>query len=82
MVAPRPALLLRIYLAYGCGNSPRTPPPPPHVLRGLETVLQDELMAPAIGATMVKSSGRGCHFRGDQAVGYKAILWLRTAHRY
>ena len=39
-------------------------------------------MAPAIGATMVKSSGRGCHFRGDQAVGYKAILWLRTAHRY
>ncbi|CAM9955913.1 unnamed protein product, partial [Scytosiphon promiscuus] len=49
--------------------------------RGLETVLRDELMSPLIGATLVKSSGRGCHFRGDQAVGYKAILWLRTAHR-
>eukprot|EP00903_Cladosiphon_okamuranus_P014023 g13040.t1 len=49
--------------------------------RGLETVLRDELLSPLIGATLVKSSGRGCHFRGDQAVGYKAILWLRTAHR-
>ncbi|CBJ31304.1 conserved unknown protein [Ectocarpus siliculosus] len=49
--------------------------------RGLETVLRDELMSPLVGATLVKSSGRGCHFRGDQAVGYKAILWLRTAHR-
>lgn len=50
--------------------------------RGLETVLREELMSPVIGATLVKSSGRGCHFRGDVEVGYKAILWLRTAHRW
>lgn len=50
--------------------------------RGLETVLRDELISPAVGAKRVKTSGRGCHFNGDQAVGYRAILWLRTAHRY
>ncbi|CAM9388054.1 unnamed protein product [Choristocarpus tenellus] len=49
--------------------------------RGLETVLKQELLSPLIRATYARTSGGGCRFRGNQAVGYRAVLWVRTAHR-
>jgi SAP domain len=49
--------------------------------RGLETVLKAELESTLVGASYVKTGARGCSFRGDRAVGYRALLWLRTPHR-
>jgi SAP domain len=49
--------------------------------RGLETVLKAELESALVGASYVKTGARGCFFRGDRAVGYRALLWLRTPHR-
>lgn len=47
--------------------------------QGLEEVLCQELQA--IGATDLQPHLRAVAFRGDQAVLYKANLWLRTAMR-
>lgn len=49
--------------------------------RGLEGVLKSELASPQIGASDIKGSGRGVSFGGDAGVGYRAVLWLRTALR-
>jgi 23S rRNA G2445 N2-methylase RlmL len=46
---------------------------------GLETVLFDELQR--LGAGNVQVRRGGCEFRGDQALGYAACLWLRSAVR-
>ncbi|MGH9678174.1 MAG: THUMP domain-containing class I SAM-dependent RNA methyltransferase, partial [Candidatus Acidiferrum sp.] len=47
--------------------------------RGIEPILADELLA--IGATEVVKGRGGVSFAGDQALLYKANLWLRTAIR-
>lgn len=47
--------------------------------RGLERVLADELRT--LGAADVEPGRGGVQFRGDQAILYKANLWLRTAIR-
>ncbi|CAM9720729.1 unnamed protein product, partial [Discosporangium mesarthrocarpum] len=49
--------------------------------RGLENVLKHELLSPLVRANSASSGGGGCRFRGDQSVGYRALLWVRTAHR-
>jgi putative N6-adenine-specific DNA methylase len=47
--------------------------------RGLEPVLVDELRE--LGAGEVQPGRGGVHFAGDQALLYRANLWLRTAIR-
>jgi putative N6-adenine-specific DNA methylase len=47
--------------------------------RGIEPVLADELRAH--GADAVEPGRRGVHFAADQALLYRANLWLRTAIR-
>lgn len=47
--------------------------------RGLEPVLADELRA--LGAASVEAGRGGVRFAGDQALLYRANLWLRTAVR-
>jgi putative N6-adenine-specific DNA methylase len=47
--------------------------------RGIEAVLADELHA--LGAADVEPGRGGVSFRGDQALLYRANLWLRTAIR-
>jgi putative N6-adenine-specific DNA methylase len=47
--------------------------------RGIEPVLADELRA--LGAAGIEPGRGGVAFRGDQAVLYRANLWLRTAVR-
>lgn len=47
--------------------------------RNLEPILAVELRA--VGARDVETGRGGVHFRGDNAILYKACLWLRTAVR-
>jgi len=47
--------------------------------RGFEPILADELRD--LGAAAVESGRGGVHFAGDQALLYRANLWLRTAIR-
>src|SRR5579862_2760488 len=47
--------------------------------RGIEPVLADELRQ--LGATTVEPGRGGVGFSGDQALLYRANLWLRTAIR-
>jgi putative N6-adenine-specific DNA methylase len=47
--------------------------------RGIEPILADELRA--LGAANVEPGRGGVGFRGDQALLYRANLWLRTAVR-
>jgi putative N6-adenine-specific DNA methylase len=47
--------------------------------RGIEPILADELRA--LGAAGVEPGRGGVGFRGDQALLYRANLWLRTAVR-
>lgn len=47
--------------------------------RGLEEVLAQEIAA--LGGKRVKAAAGGVAFFGDEAAGYRANLWLRTAHR-
>ena len=46
---------------------------------GALELLRDELKA--LGAQATRLQGGGVAFRGDQAVGYRAALWSRTANR-
>jgi putative N6-adenine-specific DNA methylase len=46
---------------------------------GLEDVLAEELRA--IGANHIDKRRGACSFEGDQALGYRACLWLRSAVR-
>lgn len=47
--------------------------------KGLEPLLFDELQA--LGASDVKQTLAGCHFRGEQQTGYRVCLWSRLASR-
>ena len=47
--------------------------------KGLETVLSEEIRA--LGGEAVAVAPGGVSFSGDTALGYRANLWLRTAHR-
>ena len=47
--------------------------------RGLEAVLAEEIRA--LGGGEVEERPGGVSFAGDLALGYRANLWLRTAHR-
>lgn len=47
--------------------------------KGLEAVLAGEVGA--LGGKDVAETAGGVSFRGDFALGYRANLWLRTAHR-
>lgn len=47
--------------------------------RGLETVLAAEIAA--LGGTSPETAAGGVSFAGDLELGYRANLWLRTAHR-
>jgi len=46
---------------------------------GLEEVLEKELLA--LGAADIERRRGGAEFRGDQALGYRCCLWLRSATR-
>lgn len=46
---------------------------------GLEDVLAEELRQ--LGASQIERRRGACAFTGDQALGYKACLWLRSAIR-
>src|SRR4030066_2489483 len=47
--------------------------------KGLETVLSEEIRA--LGGEAVAVAPGGVSFSGDTGLGYRANLWLRTAHR-
>jgi putative N6-adenine-specific DNA methylase len=47
--------------------------------KGLETVLSEEIRA--LGGEAVAAAPGGVSFSGDTGLGYRANLWLRTAHR-
>lgn len=47
--------------------------------RGLEDILAGEIRA--LGGKEVKVTAGGVSFTGNTALGYRANLWLRTAHR-
>ncbi len=47
--------------------------------KGLETVLSEEVRA--LGGETVAVAPGGVSFAGDSELGYRANLWLRTAHR-
>src|SRR4030066_2382377 len=47
--------------------------------KGLETVLSEEIRA--LGGEAVAAAPGGVSFSGDISLGYRANLWLRTAHR-
>jgi len=49
--------------------------------KGLELALASELLDPRIGAQDIQAGASGVNFRGDQGVGYRANLWLRSAVR-
>jgi len=49
--------------------------------KGLEPAVAAELRDPRIGAQEIQEGASGVNFRGDQAVGYRANLWLRGAIR-
>ncbi|CAM9720570.1 unnamed protein product [Chrysoparadoxa australica] len=50
-------------------------------VRGLEQVLKRELEGPNIRAVGVAIGFRGVTFFGDKGVGYRALIWLRSAHK-
>jgi len=47
--------------------------------KGLETVLSEEIRS--LGGETVAAAPGGVSFSGDTGLGYRANLWLRTAHR-
>ncbi|HJX14417.1 MAG TPA: THUMP domain-containing protein [Candidatus Deferrimicrobiaceae bacterium] len=47
--------------------------------KGLETVLSEEIRA--LGGETIAVATGGVSFSGDTGLGYRANLWLRTAHR-
>ena len=47
--------------------------------KGLETVLSEEVRA--LGGETIAVTTGGVSFSGDTGLGYRANLWLRTAHR-
>jgi len=50
-------------------------------VKGLEPVLAAELQSARVGAVGVREGHLGVHFEGDDAVGARATLWLRSALR-
>ena len=50
-------------------------------VKGLEPVLATELQGPLVGAVGVREGHLGVHFEGGDAVGARAVLWLRSALR-
>ena len=50
-------------------------------VKGLEPVLANELQGPLVGALGVREGHLGVHFEGGDAVGARAVLWLRSALR-
>ena len=50
-------------------------------VKGLEPVLAAELQGPQVGALAVHEGHLGVHFEGSDAVGARAVLWLRSALR-
>ena len=49
--------------------------------RGLESWLANELQGPRVRAQKVRVGSRGVQFDGDDATGYRALLWTRTANK-
>lgn len=47
--------------------------------KGLESLLFNELEK--LGASEIKQTVAGCHFKGEQRVGYQVCLWSRLASR-
>lgn len=50
-------------------------------VKGIEPVLATELQGPLVGAHTVREGHLGVHFEGGDAVGARAVLWLRSALR-
>jgi hypothetical protein len=48
---------------------------------GLENILANELQGPRIRAQKVRVGSRGVQFDGDDATGYRALIWTRTANK-
>jgi 23S rRNA G2445 N2-methylase RlmL len=48
---------------------------------GLEGVLARELQGSRVRASRVRVGSRGVQFDGDDATGYRALLWTRTANK-